>query len=195
MTNVVQRLPNNHVSYPPELPETPLYPRLRTNTPVPTMTYPNFTFPQGTPLYPSHTHILAYLRRYATHFDLYSHIAFNHRVMEARWMGTPYAGQWNLTILNPTGVNETRIVDHLVVASGNNHIPSVPSWQGQDVWLERDSDREILHSVYYRYPDRYANRRVLVVGGGASGRDASEQISELAQKVGIHLHPSDSRLS
>lgn len=178
-----KRLPNTNIVYPPKLPETPLYPRLRTNTPVATMTYPNFTFPPGTPLFPSHTHVLSYLQRYASQFHLYPHIAFKHKVTEATWVGTPLEGQWNLTILNAQGRNETKLVDHLVVASGNNHIPQVPSWPGQDSWLRQSPGREILHSIYYRYPEQYANRTVLVVGGGASGRDVSSQIFEVAQKV------------
>ncbi|GJJ08612.1 hypothetical protein Clacol_002831 [Clathrus columnatus] len=181
-------LPDINIVHPPQLPETPLYPRLRTNTPVPTMTYPNVTFPPGTPLFPSHVHILAYLKRYASRFDLYDHIAFNHKVTEAKWLGTPYAGQWNLTVLNSNGTNETKIVDHLVVATGNNHIPRSPSWPGQDSWLRQSTDREILHSIYYKGPERYTNKTVLVVGGGASGRDASSQIYGVAQKVYVSLH-------
>ncbi|GJJ08110.1 hypothetical protein Clacol_002318 [Clathrus columnatus] len=150
--------PDTSIVHPPELPETPLYPRLRTNTPVPTMTYPNITFPP---------------------------------VMEAKWLGTPYAGQWNLTILNSNGINETKVVDHLVVATGNNHIPHSPSWLGQDSWLRQSADHEILHSIYYRGPERYTNKTVLIVGGGASGGDISGQIYEVAQKVYVSLrHPS-----
>lgn len=180
---MLQRLPNNHVSYPPEIPETPLYPRLRTNSAVPSMTYPNFTFPPGTSLYPHHSHILSYHQRFSSHFNLYPYIAFNHKVLEANWAGTSSKGKWNLTILNPKGLNETRMVDHLVVASGNSHVPNIPSWPGQNIWLKQAANREIVHSVYYHYPDRYTNRTVLVVGGGFSGRDACEQISEVAEKV------------
>jgi len=151
------------------------------------MTYPGFPFPPGTPLFPSHQHILAYHRRYASRFNLYPHIRFNHRVLKAHWVGTSTHGQWNITLRNDQNTLETRLFDHLVIASGNNHIPRIPTFPGQDVWLSNTPSnsppREILHSIYYRYPDRYANRSVLVVGGGASGRDATSQIFPLAKKV------------
>jgi cation diffusion facilitator CzcD-associated flavoprotein CzcO len=45
-----------------------------------------------------------------------------------------------------------------------------------------------LHSVWYRKPDRYANRTVIVVGSGASGRDAASQITGYARKVSLSPH-------
>ncbi|KAJ7686585.1 hypothetical protein B0H17DRAFT_1072034 [Mycena rosella] len=59
-------LPDNHKPDPPSIPETPLYPLLHTNTPVPSMTYPGF-------------HIRPYHRRYADHFNITPWIQFNRR--------------------------------------------------------------------------------------------------------------------
>ncbi|KAF9815099.1 hypothetical protein IEO21_04796 [Rhodonia placenta] len=44
--------PPGYEPHPPEVPETPLYPLLKTNTPHPTMTYPHFPFAEGTTLFP-----------------------------------------------------------------------------------------------------------------------------------------------
>ncbi|KIJ51715.1 hypothetical protein M422DRAFT_203031 [Sphaerobolus stellatus SS14] len=189
-------LPETTPVYPPEIPETPLYPRLRTNTPVPSMTYPGFTFPPNTSLYPSHHHLLAYHQRFATESGLYPFIRFHHKVIQAEWIGSSERGQWNITIRNENGEYHWRFFDHLVVASGNNHIPRIVTWEGQEEWLSNTPDnspkREILHSVYYRDPDRYTNQTVLIVGGGASGRDAAGQIAPLARKTYISLrHPLD----
>jgi cation diffusion facilitator CzcD-associated flavoprotein CzcO len=181
------RLPDPHPVSPPELPETPLYPLLHTNTPVPSMTYPGFPFPPGTPLYPSHEHIEAYHQRYAWHFNLTQHIRFNHTVVASSWT----AGRWHITFHDHKGQTRHKVFDHLVVASGHNNIPHIPVWRGQKEWLgnipAKGLKREILHSIWYREPQKYANRSVVVVGSGASGRDAASQISSIAQKVSLKL--------
>lgn len=77
--------------------------------------------------------------------------------------------------------------DHLVVANGHNQYPSIPTWPGQDEWLKNSPSsgpkREILHTVFWRDPSRYAGRTVVVVGGGASGRDAALHTGPVARKV------------
>ncbi|KAF8168196.1 hypothetical protein B0H34DRAFT_779609 [Crassisporium funariophilum] len=180
-------LPDHNEVSPPEIPKTPLYPRLHTNTPVPSMSYPGFPFPPGTPLYPRHEHVEAYHRRYARHHNLYEYINFNHAVHRASWTGTPQEGRWNITFRNPNGHMQNKAFHHLVVASGNNHIPRIPIWKGQDEWLSNTPrnglKRLILHSVYYRESEAYANQTVLVVGNGASGRDIASQVSSYARET------------
>jgi hypothetical protein len=184
------------VPSPPGLPETPLYPRLRTNTPVPTMTYPGFPFPPGTPLYPSHEYVQRYHADYADKRNLTQYIRFNHTLGSASWSGSPDDGAWDLTLRVGHGQDTSLIrrrVDHLVVASGHNHYPRVPLFEGTSSWLGADSKREIRHSIYYRTPDHYLNHTVLVVGGGASGRDAAQQIVPFASATYQSLKPDDQR--
>ncbi|RDB28563.1 Senecionine N-oxygenase [Hypsizygus marmoreus] len=184
-------LPDPSPAPPPEIPETPLYPLLRTNTPVPSMTYPGFLFPPGTPLYPSHEHIEAYHRRYASHYNLTSHIALNHTITETSWAGNADAGHWNVTYVDARGATRHENFNHLIVATGNNHFPRIPTWPGQTEWLantpQNHPKREILHSAWYRGPKRYSGLRVLIVGGGSSGRDTAAQIKPLAAKTYISL--------
>ncbi|KAJ7716916.1 hypothetical protein DFH07DRAFT_934075 [Mycena maculata] len=175
-------LPDHDKPDPPALPETPLYPLLHTNTPVPSMTYPGFPFPPGTPLYPTHEHIYAYHRRYAEHFDLTPHIQFNHTVDAARWIGDAEDGHWDLLVSTESG-QTTRAADHLIVATGNNHYPHIPVWKGQDIWLARDARREIVHASYYSAPEKYTNRTVVVVGGRASALDIVTQVSVHAART------------
>ncbi|KAF7985262.1 hypothetical protein HWV62_6391 [Athelia sp. TMB] len=86
-------LPDPHPAAPPNLPETPLYPQLRTNTPVPAMTYPGFLFPPNTPLFPQHDRIKQYHEDYASHFNLFPHIRFNHSVTYHSVRGAGEAAQ------------------------------------------------------------------------------------------------------
>ncbi|KAH9177689.1 hypothetical protein EDB89DRAFT_2226105 [Lactarius sanguifluus] len=57
-------------------------------------------------------------------------------------------------------------LDHLNVATG--HYPYEPEFQGQQV---STPSRKILHSIFYREPEVYRGRNILVVGGGGSGKD------------------------
>lgn len=152
------------------------------------MSYPGFPFPPKTELYPSHEEIEAYHLRYARHYNLLPLISFNHEVREASWSGTSEKGHWTLSILDrASGVLHTKIFDHLVVASGNHHIPRITTWKGESEWIANTPPnrlkRRILHSVYYREPQAFTGQSVLVVGNGASGRDAASQVLKFAKEV------------
>ncbi|PCH40375.1 dimethylaniline monooxygenase [Wolfiporia cocos MD-104 SS10] len=183
--------PGYHVE-PPEVPETPLYPRLHTNTPHPTMTYPHFPFPPGTPLYPDWEAVLNYHVDFAAHYNLTPHINLNHTVVFAKWHAHDGTGDWHVEVHAQHGEDEDEVVirrtfDHLIVANGHNHYPHYPTWDGTKGWLANSQQgkpaRQILHSVYYREPEKFANLSVIVVGSGASGRDMAQQIEPLARVV------------
>ena len=96
-------------------------------------------------------------------------------------------GQWEVEFARTDRQQDTEraFFDHLIVANGHNHYPRRPHWDGQEDWLAStpagSPKREILHSIFYREPERYANRTVVIVGGGASGRDAALQVGPLAK--------------
>ncbi|KIJ65095.1 hypothetical protein HYDPIDRAFT_27819 [Hydnomerulius pinastri MD-312] len=192
-------LPDPNPAYPPDLPETPLYPLLRTNTPVPTMTYPGFPFQPGTPLYPRHEYVEQYHRDAALHFNLRPYIMLNHAVLSSSWTGTPTAGRWDLIVQDDNGHKTRKSFDHLVVASGHNHYPHIPTFIGQEDWLKNSPvggrPRVILHSLWYREPERFANQTVVVVGAGASGLDAARQLGLIAGKVYHSVHGASERAS
>lgn len=179
-------LPDLNHPHPPALPETPLYPRLRTNTPHPTMTYPGFTFPPDTPLFPSWDYLERYHSDFAEHFNISSYIHFNQTVVAAGWHGNHVSGKWEIEVArtdSPSPSTEREFFDHLIVGNGHNHYPRVPHWDGEEDWLKHSSPgglkRQLMHSIYYRNPEHYANRTVVIVGGGASGRDAALQVGPL----------------
>jgi cation diffusion facilitator CzcD-associated flavoprotein CzcO len=52
---------------------------------------------------------------------------------------------------------------------------------------------ELVHSQYYRCPDRFTGKRVLIIGAGESGSDITNEISKVASKCaiavrGLHGH-------
>ena len=46
---------------------------------------------------------------------------------------------------------------------------------------------ELLHSQYYRSPDKFKGKRVLIIGAGESGSDITHEISKVASKCAIAI--------
>ena len=173
------------------------------------MTYPGFPYPPYTPLFPSYHRIQAYYDDFAARFNLRPYIRFNHSLEQAYWVGNSSNGFWELSIstdghrkevipFDGTSVHDlphrpriTRRFEHLVVAIGHYHYPKFPPWATDAAakeWLRNVEGRTILHSIYFREPEEYAERVVLVVGGGASGRDIATHVNRHAKKVCLDLN-------
>ncbi|KAH9006486.1 FAD/NAD-P-binding domain-containing protein [Lactarius hatsudake] len=140
--------PDPHTPHPPDLPESPLYPGLRTNIPHPS-------------------------------------------ILAADWHGDNVSGHWQLTALDHTHNRTVHArFDHLIVATGHYHYPYEPEFQGQHAWEASAPGREILHSIFYREPEVYRGRNILVVGGGGSGQDMAHQIVGFANSTYVSLKSS-----
>ena len=66
--------------------------------------------------------------------------------------------------------------------------PKFPLWATDTTaneWLRGREGRGIVHSIYFREPEEYAGKIILVVGAGASGRDIVMQSSGHAKKVRV----------
>jgi len=157
----IARLPAPPTDNPPL---TPAYDSLTANLPHPVMAFTSFPFPHSTSLFPSADTILTYLKSYARHFHLLPLIRFNSTVTSAKWIDT----NWVIDIF--TG--ETLEFDHLIVANGHYRLPRIPKIPGVENWL---STGRASHSAWYRRPGNFG-RKVLVVGGGPSGKDISIEV-------------------
>jgi len=155
------------------------------------VTIPQFPFPPGTALFPNHSFVLQYHKSIISRWNLSSYIHLRHEVLAADWHGDNVSGHWQLTALDHTHNRTVQArFDHLIVASGHNHYPYEPRFQGQQVWEASAPRRKILHSIFYREPEMYRGRNVLIVGGGASGRDIAQQVVGFANSVRtIYLPP------
>lgn len=71
-------------------------------------------------------------------------------------------------------------VDHVAICAGANQHGSVPTWLGLD-----EFSGEVLHSSSYWRPERFADRRVLIVGLGESGSDIALQIARVAKATAV----------
>ncbi|KAH7345047.1 hypothetical protein B0J17DRAFT_727693 [Rhizoctonia solani] len=166
-------------------PETPVYDSLTTNVPHPIMLFPSHLAPPSTPLFTGFQAVNEYMRGYVDRFGLREYIRFNTQVVAATWDTLTY--QWKVTT-RPHGsqadeeATSVSHFDHLLVTNGHYRHPFIPDIEGFQDWASSDS-RSYIHSIWYRAPDPYRGRNVLVIGGGRSGIDCSDEISAVARKT------------
>ncbi|KAF8078717.1 hypothetical protein FPV67DRAFT_74416 [Lyophyllum atratum] len=183
-------LPDPDPALPPVVPETPLYSSLHSNTSVPSMSFPQFPFTKSSPLYPPHEYVASIPCAVRLPLQFVPPHSLQPRGLQDVMDGAT-EGRWDIAYRDASGSPRHRSFDHLIVTTGNNHVPRISVWQGQRDWLEKSQrqspKREIMHSVWYRGPERYATRRVLVVGTGSSGRDAAPQVVPYAKETFVSM--------
>jgi putative flavoprotein involved in K+ transport len=129
---------------------------------------PGLAFPGEPDGYPTRDEVVAYLERYAQHFEL--PIEFSSPVHSVRRDGDGFvlvAGEKQI------------LADHVVVAAGPFQEPKTPALAdglADDVFQ--------THSTGYRRPADVPHGRVLVVGGGNTGFQIA---AELAESREVHL--------
>ncbi|KAJ7583953.1 hypothetical protein C8J56DRAFT_952327, partial [Mycena floridula] len=157
-------------------PETPLYDSLTTNLPHPTMAFSSLpTFPPATNLFPRAKAVEDYLQSYAETFQLFPHIHLNTKVTSVERSATG----WQVIISTSS---EPLHFDYVIVCNGHHNKPRYPLIAGLEDWLEA---KTALHSIYYRNPERYHDKVVLVIGAGPSGLDLVSDLKTTAARV-IH---------
>ncbi|MFL5700990.1 MAG: flavin-containing monooxygenase [Ktedonobacteraceae bacterium] len=159
------------------------YKSLFINTSRERMQYSDFPMPDHYPVFPHHTHIAEYFNNYVEHFNVRPHIRFNTKVMAAEPLEN---GGWEIT-LDDGSQHRYRA---LMVANGHHwdiRWPEPP--------FEGHFDGSVIHSHYYKVPDTYAGKYVLVVGFGNSAMDIAVETSRvsimtyLAVRRGFHIIP------
>ncbi len=146
------------------------YDRLHLHTVRWLSSLPGLAIPREYGAWVSRDHVVAYLKAYAAHHAL----DVQHGVEVTRIdRGGP---GWTLQ----TSTGELA-AEQVVVATGYNRIPFLPSWPGQ-------FSGELLHSSRYRNGAAYRGRDVLVVGSGNSGAEiAVDLVEQGAQRVRLSV--------
>jgi cation diffusion facilitator CzcD-associated flavoprotein CzcO len=130
---------------------------------------PGMPMPATYPVYPSRAEVVAYLERYAAHFDIQP--VFDTDVSRIARDG----GQWRADV--GQGAFTAPV---MVIASGMAAAPYRPAWPGQESYSGR-----IVHSSDYRNPAPYAGARVLVVGFGNSGGEIALDLADAGVDVAL----------
>jgi len=151
---------------------------------------------ESTPKFWSADEYLDYINNFAEKYDLKRRISFSTQVTEVKKCHK--SGKWLVTIQKgiascggraDTVTDQTkkfkpvtRAFDCVAVCTGTNTFSSLPHFPGQERFKG-----EILHSDKYRNADKFAGKKVLVVGAGESGSDITNEISMHASKTAIAI--------
>ncbi len=138
--------------------------------------YEDFPLPADYPDYPSHRQLKAYFESYAQHFGVLRYVRFHTEVLEAR---LAKRGEWRLRVRSPEGERDERF-DWLFVCNGHHWDPRLPELPGEFRGL-------LLHSHDYKRAAPFADKRVLVIGGGNSAADIAVETARVAARVCISM--------
>lgn len=123
--------------------------------------------------YPSHRHVLSYLRGFADAYGLTDRIEFG---VEVRGVERNADGSWTVTRTD----GRASVHRQVVVCTGSQWHPNVPDLPGKFTG-------EIRHTVGYRSADELRGKRVLVVGAGNSGCDIACDAARAADHAVISM--------
>jgi hypothetical protein len=155
-------------------PGSPMYESAHFNTSKSVSGYSEFHFPHSAAEYPSHDEVLAFIRAYAKHYDLYRNIEFGADVVSLE----PTDGRWLAKFKKGT----PRMYRGVVLASGFQWVPNYPRYPGITGFAGRS-----FHSVEYDSPRVFEGQRVLVVGCGASGIDIANDAATRASRTFLSM--------
>lgn len=167
------------------------YRSLHINTSRQAMQYAAFPMPESLPDYPSHWQIAEYFDAFVDHFGLREHITFRTEVTRVRPLD---GGGFEVTTRSRDDGREAEVrhYDHVVVANGHHWDPRwpEPSYPGSETF-----PGEQVHAHYYRTPELFEGKRVVVVGIGNSAADIAVEASRVARgtwlsmRRGAHVIP------
>ena len=167
------------------------YRSLHINTSRQAMEYAAYPMPASLPDYPSHWQIAEYFDHYVDHFGLRDKITFRTEVVK---VVAAERGGYDVTV-RPRDTElpaETRRYDHVIVANGHHWDPRwpEPSYPGSESFPGKQ-----VHAHYYRTPDLFVDKRVVVLGIGNSATDIAVESSRVARETylamrrGAHILP------
>ncbi|KIW03317.1 uncharacterized protein PV09_05528 [Verruconis gallopava] len=156
---------------------SPIYERLETNIPKSLMGYSDTPWADHLQVFPRHEDVQEYLEAYGA--ELIPSIKFMTQVTRV----TPAEDDsWLLEYKDlHTKKAHAETFDAVVVATGHFSVPYVPEIEGLAEWNQRHPG-SVSHSKYFRAPEPFKEKKVVVIGSSASGLDIASQISTFCRK-------------
>jgi putative flavoprotein involved in K+ transport len=142
------------------------YDNLKLFSPAAYSSLPGMRFPGKGNRYPTRDEVIDYLISYTEHFQL--PVITNTRVEQIERTGDAFR-----VTTSAGNIYRTRSI---IAATGSFSRPHTPQLPGQEVFAG-----EILHSSAYRRPERFAGKRVIVVGAGNSAVQIAVELARVAQ--------------
>lgn len=143
------------------------YDRLRLHTTRGLSALPGLEIPAAFGRWVARDDFVHYLEGYQAHFRL--DVRLGVEVVEVQRGSASDGARW--VVRDRSGLGWP--ADHVIVATGYNHTPAMPTWPGQDGFTG-----EVHHASSYRNPSPYAGRSVLVAGTGNTGCEIAQDLSE-----------------
>jgi dimethylaniline monooxygenase (N-oxide forming) len=145
-----------------------IWPGMRANTSGAMTRFSPRPTPEHWPMFPSAEQVHAELRAYATSFGVAPRTRLGTRVLSVRQDG----GRWALDVQDVAGGRiDTFRADAVVAASGRFAVPQTPAG------LQFGAGVDVIHSQEYRGRERFAGRRVLVLGNSISGLEIAADLA------------------
>ncbi|XP_056425069.1 uncharacterized protein LOC130366760 isoform X1 [Hyla sarda] len=155
-----------------------MYRDLKTNLPKEIMEFPDFPFDPSLPSFLHHSEVLKYLEDYTDTFSIRPHIRFNTPVVSV-YPVLEDQGQISWRVISSSqGEEVLEKFDAVMVCVGHYSHPYIPDIDGI-----KDFQGEILHSHFYRYPEVFSSRSIVLLGSGPSGVDIAMELSAHAKYV------------
>ncbi|KAK5952846.1 hypothetical protein OHC33_005965 [Knufia fluminis] len=145
--------------------------------------FTDFPFPDGTSSYPSSAEVDRYLNGYADAFNLRPHLRLGTTIQSITRNETK--NTWSITVQSRASSQSLTLdFDKLVLAVGPHSKPIHPQIANQQAFTG-----VFLHSIAFKDPHRFANKRVLVIGASNTAADTCTSLIGIASKVYIsHRH-------
>ena len=163
---------------------TAMYENLRTNLPKDCMGFLDFDFPNDLPTFVGHKEVREYLESFVKRFNLVDNIQLCSVVTDLIPNDTnnPLTGSWTIQWQqsNASGDMESQQenFDHVVVCNGHYNTPFIPKIPGIS-----NFKGEVLHSNTYRTNSKFKDKKVAIIGNGASASDIGFEIVEVAAEM------------
>ena len=153
------------------------YRSLHINTSREAMEFAAYPMPTTYPDYPSHWQIADYFDGFVDHFGLRDRITFRTEVTKVE---PSVDGGYDVTTRSRDDARTatTAHYDHVLVANGHHWDPRwpEPAFPGSE-----DFPGEQIHAHYYRTPELFSDKRVVVLGIGNSACDIAVEASRHAR--------------
>lgn len=145
--------------------------------------FTDFPFPTGTNSFPNAAEMDAYLNAYCDEFKLRPHLLLGTSVKSIH--RDESKNQWILDMQNvKSGATSQMTFDKLVLAVGPHSTPYWPDITNRELFKG-----DLTHSISFKDPEKYANKRVVVVGISNTAADTATSLIPHASKVFLsHRH-------
>lgn len=139
------------------------YDRLHLHTVKQLSSLPHLPFPEAYPLYVPRAKVVEYLETYTEVFNIEPHFNTSINKLENK------DNYW----IAHTNTGKVFHADKVVIATGVNRVPNVPTWPEQDKFKGT-----IIHSRNYKNPQAFKGEKVLIIGMGNTGAEVAFDLSE-----------------